>query len=259
MEILKVNPWLDRIDVPYKDIYVALYILRTPSGVVLFDTGAKDTDVDDYIIPALDKLGLTPDYVFISHDHGDHSGGLKRFMEVYPDCCIVSAAQGLQERFSGFKILKPADGDIFAEVLQVVAIHGHTLDAIGLLDRRTKTLISGDGLQVFGIYGSGKWGSAIRNVIPHLEAIEKLRTLDIENIAAAHDYHPFGHYAAGKDGVAAYLNGCLAGLRRLADLIRANPDLDDAAVTEICNDGTLPTVAEAVVASVRAAVVQGKF
>ena len=259
MIIMQVNPYLDRIDVPYKDIYVALYVLRTPGGVVMYDTAAKDSDVDEYIVPALAQLGVSPDYVFISHDHADHSGGLKRFMEVYPDCCIISAAKSLQERFAGFNMVKPADGDPIAQVLRVVTIPGHTPDAIGLLDTRTKTLISGDGLQVFGIYGSGRWGSAIRYATPHLEALAKLRTLDIENIAAAHDYHPCGHYATGKDAVALYLDNCVAGLQRIADLIRSNPDLDDERITALCNDGTLPTVNVAVVTSVRAAAENGKL
>ena len=45
--------------------------------------------------------------------------------------------------------------------------------------------------------------------------------------------------------------------RRLADAIRANPTLEDARITELCNDGTLPTVGTHIIAAVRKAAEKG--
>lgn len=51
---------------------------------ILFDTGADG----DILLANMRKLGLDPadvDLVFLSHMHGDHTRGLKRFLEVNPD------------------------------------------------------------------------------------------------------------------------------------------------------------------------------
>ena len=40
-------------------------------------------------------------------------------------------------------------------------VTGHASDCAALYDRKTKTLISGDCLQLFGVFGSGAWGANI--------------------------------------------------------------------------------------------------
>ncbi len=126
-----------------------------------------------------------------------------------------------------------------------------------LLDRRTGTLITGDCLQVFGIYGSGAWGAVICWQKLHLEALKKLDAMDIQAILAAHDYHPYGQTVFGQEAVKAYIGGCLEALLRIRDILKDNQEKTDEEVTEICNDGSLPTVPVKVVTNMRSLLEQG--
>ena len=258
IQIAKMTENIFRFDIPYKDIFVGVLVLRAPGGTVLFDAAATDADVDEYIVPALEQLGVDDlKYVFISHKHLDHAGGLARLRQLYPQICIVSRSEILQEEYAGTPFQFPEDNDTVCDVFQVVTIPGHAVDAMGLLDTRTKTLLSGDSLQLFGIYGSGLWGAVIYDVRPHMQAIAKLREMDIDTILTAHDYHPYGTTHAGKEAVKNCLDASVAGLKRIADAIWEFPTLDDKEVAEKLNDGTLPTVPHRIVRSVRKAMAEG--
>lgn len=255
IDIQSVNDHISYFKVPYKDIFVAIYILRTAKGVVLFDTAACDGDVDDQIVPALEQLGVVPTHIFISHDHADHSGGLARVAKLFPQATILSRKPELQEKF--VNVCSPEDGQIILDTLQVVTIPGHTTDACALLDLRTNTLVTGDCLQSYGIYGSGNWYGAITLTADHYSAVRKLRTLPIETIASAHDYHPVGLISYGADAVAARLDSCIGALDRVRGIMEANPQLDDTQVAQLCNDGRLPKVAPRVIAALRKAAAEG--
>lgn len=85
--ITKINENLYRLEIPYKDIYTTVYLIKTDEGFLLFDAASYDEDIDNYIVPFLNEYNVTGEtlkYVFISHDHIDHSGGLKAFMKKYP-------------------------------------------------------------------------------------------------------------------------------------------------------------------------------
>ena len=91
----------------------------------------------------------------------------------------------------------------------------------------------------------------------HLEALKKLHSMDINAIIAAHDYHPYGECAQGKEAVKAYLDGCLEALHRVRDILKANLALSDEEITAICNDGKLPTVPVKVFTAMRKLLDQG--
>lgn len=252
LEITAVTDHIYNFKVPYKDIFVGIYVIRHPEGAVLFDAAGCDADVDAYIQPALAQLGITPDrvsHIFISHHHRDHSGGLARAAALYPNARIVSRSSTLAELYPG--LLAPEDGCIIAGTLQVVAIPGHTADSAALLDLRTGTLVSGDCLQLYGIFGSGNWYGAIALPADHFAAIEKLRTLPIGMIAAAHDYCPSGMFHRGREAVAQCLEHCVGALERLRGLIHANPQLDDEQLAQLSNADGLPKVAPRIIAALR--------
>jgi glyoxylase-like metal-dependent hydrolase (beta-lactamase superfamily II) len=54
--------------------FVAAYLLETPGGRVLVDTGLPFTT--DTLTAALEQTGGKPDLVILTHAHGDHVGGL---------------------------------------------------------------------------------------------------------------------------------------------------------------------------------------
>ena len=256
IDIQTVNDRICCFKVPYKDIFVAIYILKTDKGAVLFDTAACDCDVDEWIAPALQQLGITPTHIFISHNHTDHAGGVARAAALWPDAVILSRSEKLRQDYSG-KVHCPEDGEIVLDSLQVVTIPGHTVDSAALLDRQSNTLVSGDCLQSYGIFGSGYWYGAITLTAEHYAAVRKLRSLPIENIATAHDYHPVGMISYGKDAVAARLDSSIGALERIRSILEVNSRLGDEQIAEICNDGQLPKVAPRVVAAMRKAVAEG--
>lgn len=258
--VKKLNEYISYFTVPYKDIFTTVAILRSENGSILFDAAYQQSDVENYILPALTQLGVKDlKYIFISHNHGDHSGGLAWLLPQLPDCTVISCNEALPQSYPNTKFIHPNDGDSFLEHFQVVTVPGHTPDSIALLDTRTGTLISGDCLQVYGIYGSGTWGAAIRFIAPHLQALDKLRNMDIRTILAAHDYHPHGQIATGTDAVNAYLTGCLDALLRIRDILKKNLDSGDEQVAALCNDGKLPTVSVGVITAIRKALAEGIF
>ena len=250
----RINDNIHFFRIDYKDIFTTVYVVKTPVGVLVFDAASFDCDIDNSIKPALDELSISEDelkYVFISHNHIDHAGGLKRFLEVYPNVTVLSRSEALAEKHPGATVLSPNDNDVILDVLRVITIPGHTMDAMGILDTRTDSLISGDSLQLYGIFGSGLWGSNINFVPEHREAIAKLRTIKIAEIMTAHDYHPLGQRYIGEEKVAAALDYCIEPLERVAKIIKDNPDKDDEALASIYNDGTVPTLATRIVTKVR--------
>ena len=257
-QFTQVAPHIYSMTLPYKDIFTTVVVLESEQGNILFDTAYSQSDVQEQILPALQQLGVAaPKYIFISHIHGDHAGGLKWILEAFPEATVISRSDALAEEHPGASFVNPQDGDLFLEHFQVVAIPGHTPDSSALLDKRTGTLVTGDCLQVYGIYGSGTWGAVIYWQKLHLEALEKLHGMDIQAILAAHDYHPYGQTAFGKEAVKAYIDGCLEALLRIRDILKANLEKTDEEITALCNDGSLPTVPVKVVTAMRKLLDQG--
>lgn len=252
--ITKTSDTIYRLTLPYKDIFTTVYTVRTNEGVLLFDAASYDTDIE-HIKEFLAQAGVSRDelkYVFISHNHTDHAGGLNAFIKEYPDVCIISRCPRLREKFADHKFITPEDGDTFLDVLKTVTVPGHTSDATAILDTRTMTLISGDGLQLYGIFGSGNWGANISLVRQHLDALEKLGLLGIEHILTAHDYHPLGYRYDGKDQVRKALDSCSAPLLKVKAMIEEAPHLSDEEICAMYNaPKTLPTMGIHVVAAVR--------
>lgn len=230
-----INEHIYRLTTPFKDIFTTVYVLQTPDGIILFDTASYASDIDDYILPWLQELGITAEmlkYVLISHNHGDHSGGLARFMELFPNTCILSRAPALKEAFADYQVVSPEEGDVILDTYRVVPVPGHTMDSCALLDLRSMTLITGDCLQLYGILGSGDWASNISYPALHLEAVEKVRSLGVSQIVTAHDYAPCGYRAVGTAEVNRMLDACVEPLERLKKMILDNPELDDAGIRE---------------------------
>lgn len=255
--IEKLNDSIHYFKVPYKDIFVGIYVIETDKGVVLFDTASCDDDVDNWIVPALAQLGVTPTHIFISHNHTDHAGGLARAAAVFPDAVILSRSDELMQAYPN--VHSPEDGEQFLDVLQVVTIPGHTQDCAAILDLRTNTLVSGDCLQSYGIYGSGYWYANITLPAEHFAAVEKVRKLKIDTIATAHDYHPVGMISYDAESIQQRLDSCLEALNRVRRIAEEHPDLDPIPVAKLCNDGTLPLVASKVIAAMRKAVEEGRL
>lgn len=251
----QINENIYRMTIPYKDIFTTVYIIKTDKGAVLFDTATTDEDCDNYIIPFIRKANVDNDdlkYIFISHNHRDHAGGIKRLLEEYPAACIVSKSEALKEMYNGHCFLMPEDGDVILDNLQIISIPGHTKDSCAIYDKKSKIMITGDCMQLYGIYGSGDWGCNISFYEEHKKALDKVKKMDISTIYTAHDYHPMGYTYNGKEEILKAIDYCIEPLEKIKELICEKTELDDAEIRELYNSSfNLPTVNLRVVTAIR--------
>ena len=263
MEIQRINEKINRMTVPYKDIFTTVYTVEYDGGYLLFDAASYPSDVDEYICPMLDTLGVPEEslkYVFISHKHTDHAGGLSRLLELFPKVTVISSSEALREKHSGASFITPPEGELIEGVFSLVNIPGHTSDSIALCDHRSKTLITGDSLQLYGLFGSEEWGSNICFPAEHLLAVRKLLDMDIENIFTAHDFHPYGYAYRGREAVENALDAAIRPLLTMKKMILSHPSLTDAEIKELyCASAAIPPVREPVFAAVRLAVSENKM
>ncbi len=176
-----------RLCIPFEAIYTTVFALNEGEKWMLCDTATTDFDVENHILPALNNLGVTPDYIFCSHAHSDHAGGLPSLRIAFPDARIITAPTVLFDRF------------------EVLKLKGHTEDSLGIFDRKTKTLLSFDCLQQRGI---DKYRGGISDKAAYLKSIEFVRNMELENIIFSHDFEPCGYSARGKSEIENVLNIC---------------------------------------------------
>ena len=253
----RINDHICRMTCPYKTIFTTVWTLRIPEGVVLIDAASYDQDAKEHVLPFLEFAGVAREevkYVFITHNHTDHAGGLKGLLQELPHVTVISRSEKLAQLYPDTPFLDPADGQMLTDCLQVVAIPGHTSDCAAIWDKRTNTLLSGDCLQLYGIVGNEDWACNIYLTEQYFEAVEKVRAMHVGQLLTAHDYYPTGYRADGETAVQKALDDCLEPLKLIGRLIRENPELDDAAIREKFNaiEG-LPTAKLHVITGVRKA------
>ena len=82
-------------------------VLQTEHGLsILLETGHHrillDTGAGDMFIHNAERLGIdltTVDYVFVSHGHSDHAGGLKQFMNINDKAKVIVSPDALSGKF----------------------------------------------------------------------------------------------------------------------------------------------------------------
>lgn len=118
---------------------VSVFLVEKKGKQLLFDAGnGKD---DSQLLPQMKKLGITPeevDYIFVTHMHGDHIGGLTKDGEkVFKNAQLYIAApeveawkgQGntdaLLEAYKG-NVVKFGEADVLPCDVEAIAAYGHT-------------------------------------------------------------------------------------------------------------------------------------
>lgn len=203
MDMKMIDEGLYRLYVPFEDIATAVFFAVYDGGTVIIDTATYPQDADNYIIPALAELGIDREavkYMALTHKHGDHAGGASRLSELLPWACILSP-----EPKKGVSSVQLNDGEVLLGGMRAICLAGHTDRSFGFYDIKTRTLFSGDCLQLGGI---GRYTNGIKYPELYLASVEKLRGMDIERIVASHEYVPLGSTAEGKKAVKIYLDTC---------------------------------------------------
>ena len=191
-EFIKECDGIYRLKVQYTTVYTSIFLIETELGALLVDTASYDEDIDGCLLPALEKMNIKLSEIYaivITHNHFDHSGGLKRILEIAPDLRVITELCDITDKISTYPMA------------------GHTEDAIGVFDSRTGTLLSGDGLQGAGV---DKYRCSAPFVEKYLETIERIKNDDrIEHILFSHAYEPwFKDRIDGRDAVIAAVEKC---------------------------------------------------
>ena len=232
----------------FEKIFDDIYILRIPfsivwTGVVLVK-GEKNFLIDSgseapekYLIPALEEMGMSLsdiDWLLNTHCHGDHITGHYDLVSKYglKTATFEGGAKALADPASNavrirtkFPEHSPApqcwlkgvvadkllsDGEILDGRLQVIHTPGHDHDCVCWYDLKTKTIITGDSLQGNGTPTQGI--GFYQSLSEYLSALDKLDSVDVENIILGHDYDGIGSVVLGKEEskkVLAYCRSCV--------------------------------------------------
>ena len=181
-----------RLKVPFERIYTSVFLIEVPGGPFLVDCATTDADVDTCILPALQGLGYALTDIkklVLTHTHSDHAGGLARILEHAPRIEVVTDACRLSDGVCTYPL------------------PGHTADFLGVFDARSRTLISGDGLQGAGV---DKYRCSVPYVRAYLESLEKIKKdKGIENLLFSHAYEPWlKDHVLGRRAVEECLREC---------------------------------------------------
>ncbi len=203
-----------RLQVPFEDLYTAVFLLRTAEGDLLADTATTESDVRERILPALHAGGFAPNRIFVSHRHGDHAGGLPYLAAALPHATLHMADPAGLPAHLAARTVRTADGMPLGEGITARRLPGHTADMTGLYDEASRTLLSFDGLQLFGI---GRYGTSVEDLPAYLATLARLEQTAPAAIIASHEYVDLGAVAAGQAAAARYLARCRTALAALAD------------------------------------------
>ena len=170
-----------------------MFLIISGENTFLVDCATTKEDVNNYIISALELMGIKLcdiSAMILSHRHSDHSGGLECILECAPSIKVITEV--------GY----------VSDDIEVYPMPGHTEDMVGVLDRRTGTLISADGLQGAG---RDKYRCSVKNKDAYIGTIERIRQdARIENILFSHAYEPWDKDSMiGRKAVISCLDECL--------------------------------------------------
>lgn len=191
------------IEVPFEDIYTAVFAVTDGTDLVLVDSATTADDVDMQILPALHALGFDgpPTALLLTHPHGDHAGGAKRLREHFPNLPVYCPAP-----LKTLEVLPVTEETPLPCGLAALSLPGHTATSVAYLHRPSGTLLSGDCLQQRGV---SRYTNGIGYPEAYRASVERLRELPLARIIASHEYVPLGSRAEGREEIDRYLDECL--------------------------------------------------
>ena len=145
-QIVKTGEGTWRIE----DGFVRFFVLAGASRALVIDSGVSGPGARK-LAESLTDLPLT---LVNTHGDGDHTAGNGDFSTYYINEADAAAC-AMAEKFPGSVPQNVSDGDVFdlgGRVVEVIAIPGHTVGSVALLDSASRTLYSGDSVQDGHIY-----------------------------------------------------------------------------------------------------------
>ncbi len=141
--------------------FVSAYVLVRGGEALVFDTGTGQGGVEP-IATALDAAGVgwgAVSHVLVSHDHGDHVGGIEAVMAEATGATAHAAAPDLATVRDRVAVAQEVvDGDVLLG-LRIVATPGHTPGHLSAFAADAGVLLTGDAVvrdrRIGGTTGEG--------------------------------------------------------------------------------------------------------
>jgi len=170
--LLKKNP----------NIYTCnAYLVRGNWNAIADVNTLIDVGTDAYVYEELQTISTgvgkrRVEQVILTHEHFDHAGGLKKFVQVYEPIVIAySMLDGVNKQARNYQSVRIGDTEAI-----IYLTPGHSNDSICIYCESEKTLFSGD--TPLNIKTPG--GTYLKT---YLETLEKFSLLQIDNIYSGHD------------------------------------------------------------------------
>lgn len=185
--------------------FVSAYVLVRGGEAAIVDTGQSESR--DAIFDGLAALSVGPAavrHVVLTHNHGDHIGGLSALEADLTNAIVHAGAGDIDAIRTSLTLEQVNDGDeVFG--MGVVATPGHTPGSISLFDTASGILVAGD-----AVNGDGSGG--ITGANPSFSSDLEAAAASVETLAALMpSVVAFGHGGAPvTDGAAAKLAAAAA-------------------------------------------------
>ena len=158
---------------------------------LVFDDESKDAFIVDpgyefdKIYDDIEKLSLKPEYIILTHGHGDHTGGIDRLKKTFPDIKLVASKKERKFLYNrdmsmgkgGITAdIEVEDGDILSvgtHILKFISTPGHTPGGMCIL--MDDVLFSGDTLFRMSVGRTDMAGGNEEQLLTSIK--EKLMTL----------------------------------------------------------------------------------
>ena len=216
----RITDHISLIKVKFHNVFTSVFLVKLDTGYALFDSATTESDVKDTIMPAISMAGIKPievRFLFISHTHGDHFGGARALLSALPEASLVLFDTDRAENDGFGDRLFSGDASEYSPLV-TIPLTGH--DAHGLAPR-TRTLLSGDAVQLYGI---DRWGTGVFDVEGYFKTLDTLSAMDIELLVTSHEYYPLGQTACGREAISRYLAASREALLELIALVSASSD-----------------------------------
>ena len=183
------------------------YLIRDEKIAVMDAVDARK--IDEWMARLCDALaGRTPDYLVVLHVEPDHSAGVKRFLDTYPEAKVVGNAKTFTFLSQFFPDFDFGERKVVVKEADTLCLGNHTLrfiivpmvhwpETMVAYDASDRVLFSADAFGKFGVYDAdaddwtcearryyfnivGKYGAPVQVLL------KKIADLDIRVIAPLH-------------------------------------------------------------------------
>lgn len=137
----------DRLQLRYVSLgFVSAYVLVRGDEAAIVDTGTSDSR--DAILAGLDALSVTTSmvrHIVLTHNHGDHVGGLASLEGDLTNARVYAGAADIGTIRTSLSLAEVGDGDeVFG--MGVIGTPGHTPGSISVFDTTSGILVAGDAI-----------------------------------------------------------------------------------------------------------------